>query len=137
MASSSKRGPGFHHVAIRAFDFDKTIRFYTDGFGFSVRYSWGNDGERATMMDMGDGNYLDIFEGRGAANEIPEGGILHFALRVASCDDAYEAAISAGAMTVMEPADLVVDGAYPVTIRIGFVRGFDGEVIEFFENDEL
>jgi catechol 2,3-dioxygenase-like lactoylglutathione lyase family enzyme len=28
---------GFHHVAIRAADFDATIRFYTEGLVCSVR----------------------------------------------------------------------------------------------------
>jgi catechol 2,3-dioxygenase-like lactoylglutathione lyase family enzyme len=28
---------GFHHVAIRAVDFDATLKFYAEGLGCSVR----------------------------------------------------------------------------------------------------
>ena len=30
-------GCGYHHVAIRAADFDGTLRFYTEGLGFRVQ----------------------------------------------------------------------------------------------------
>ena len=36
--SSAGTAAGFHHVAIRAVDFDATIQFYTQGLGFKVHY---------------------------------------------------------------------------------------------------
>ena len=133
----SKRGPGFHHVAIRAFDFDKTLAFYADGIGAIRKYGWGDAPSRAAMLDLGDGNYMEVFEGR-AAGDIPtEGAILHFALRVQSCDQAYARALAAGATSKMEPKNLDVKGDTAVTVRIAFISGLDGEVIELFENDVL
>lgn len=53
---------GFHHVAIRARDFDKSVGFYTDVMGFRRKIGWGQKPGRAVMLDVGDGNYLEIFE---------------------------------------------------------------------------
>ena len=131
------KGPGFHHVAIRAYDFDATLKFYQEGFGFPRAYGWGSGDGRAAMLDLGDGNYLEVFAGRAAGVEIPEGGLLHFALRVPDTDAAYARAMAAGAISQTEPKDVTIDGDRPVTVRLAFVRGMNGEVIEFFQNEEL
>ncbi len=46
-------GQGFHHVAIRAADFDATIKFYTEGLQCSVRYEFSVPGriDRAAFLD--------------------------------------------------------------------------------------
>ena len=38
MAGTNRKfsGCGFHHVALRASDFDKSLLFYTEGMGFPV-----------------------------------------------------------------------------------------------------
>ena len=56
-------GCGYHHVAIRATDFDGTMRFYTEGFGFRPAVRWGEGDGRAVLLDTGDGNYLEVFAG--------------------------------------------------------------------------
>lgn len=61
---------GFHHIAITAADFDRTIQFYAQGLGFSLKRSWGEPGSRAAMLDLGDGGCIEIFEGSG---QIPKG----------------------------------------------------------------
>lgn len=129
--------PGFHHVAIRARNFEKTVDFYHVAFGFERKFGWGTQGSRAALMDTGDGNYVEIFEGRGD-EEVPEGGILHMAFRTPDVDASYARAMAAGATSQMEPTDVQPDNQdYPVTFRIAFVRGLDGEVIEFFQNESL
>ena len=139
-------GGGFHHLAIRAFDFDATLRFYIEGLGFEIAYGWGEDarnrGERdtrAAMLDTGDGNYVEVFAGgiERPNQEAPEGAILHYALRTSNCDAALERARRAGAVVTMEPKTVPVGGEPPRDFRIAFVRGLDGEVIEFFQNDAL
>ena len=138
-------GGGFHHVAIRAYDFDQTLNFYTEGLGFRRVYGWGEDGRsnggrdsRAAMLDTGDGNYLELFAGREHTGEtIPEGAILHFAIRTTDCDAALERARAAGATVTVEPKTVPIQGDRPLEFRIAFVRGLDGEIIEFFQNDEL
>lgn len=135
--STSKQGPGFHHVAIRAFDFDRTIAFYTEVFGFRRHYGWGETGNRAAMLDTGDGNYVEVFEGRSVGDDVPEGGILHYALRVSDVDGLYRRALDAGATSVVEPKDVAIQGDHVVDVRLAFVKGLAGEVIELFRNDDL
>jgi len=129
-------GCGFHHVAIRAWDFDKSLAFYTEVFGFRPKIGWGHKPERAVMLDTGDGNYLEIFEGKTVEGQKPEGAIIHFALRVENCDAALERARTAGATVTMEPKTVEIPSypTGPTPVRIAFVRGPDGEHIEFFQN---
>jgi glyoxylase I family protein len=132
-----KTAPGFHHVALRASDFEATLRFYQDGLGFVRAYGWGEGDGRAAMLDTGDGNYLEVFAGGKSGTEPPEGALLHFALRTADVDGAYARALAAGARSQVEPKDVTIAGDPPVLVRLAFVQGLDGEVIEFFGNDAL
>ena len=128
-------GGGFHHVAIRARDFDASVRFYSQTFGFQERISWGTGDDRAIMLDAGDGNYLEIFAG-GPEGPQPEGSIIHFALRTDDCDAAIERARDAGAEVTMEPKDVAIPSSPSETqVRIAFFKGPDGEVIELFQNE--
>lgn len=131
-------GCGYHHVAIRAADFDATLRFYCDGLGFRVAVRWGQGDGRAALLNTGDGNYLEVFAGgkRAPGEPAPEGAILHYALRTMDCDAALAQARSAGATVTMEPKTLALESEPKITIRIAFCRGLDGEMIEFFQNDQ-
>jgi glyoxylase I family protein len=130
-------GGGFHHVAIRAHDFDRSVRFYTEAMGFVERIRWGEGPKRAIMLDVGDGNYLEIFAGgTPPAAPKPEGAILHFALRTSNCDAALARARTAGAEVTMEPKQINLPSTPgPTPIRIAFCKGPDGEIIEFFQNE--
>jgi len=140
--NSTLGGGGFHHVAIRARDFDASVRFYTDVLGFVPTVAWGEAPKRATMLDTGDGNYLEIFE---RPNQPPppadqEGAILHFALRTDDTDAALSRARDAGVTVTMEPTDVDIPNTCdarpsPLPVRIAFFRGPDGEVIELFQNE--
>ena len=133
-----KNAPGFHHIALRVSDFEATLRFYQAGLGFIRVYGWGDGDSRAAMLDTGDGNYLEVFAGGKRGNEeAPEGVLIHFALRTSDVDGAYARALAAGARPHVEPKDVVIAGEYPVPVRLAFVKGLDGEVIEFFQNDTL
>jgi glyoxylase I family protein len=128
-------GGGFHHVAIRAHDFDASVRFYTQALGFVERIRWGEGSKRAVMLDVGDGNYIEIFAGVTPGPK-PEGAILHFALRTSDCDAALARARAAGAEVTVEPKGINLPSVPgPTAIRIVFCKGPDGEVIEFFQND--
>ena len=141
-------GGGFHHLAIRAYDFDASLRFYTEGLGFIRKYGWGEDGRakgerdsRAALLDTGDGNYIELFGGgtRPPGSAALEEVVLHFALRTNDTDAALERARKAGAIVTQEPKSVVPAHAEPPaqTFRIAFVRGLDGELIEFFQNENL
>ena len=128
-------GGGFHHVAIRAQDFDASVRFYGETLGFREKITWGEGDKRAIMMDAGDGNYIEIFAG-GTPGPKPEGAIIHFAIRTDDCDAALERARAAGVEVTMEPASIDIPSLpEPMAVRIAFFKGPDGEVIELFQNE--
>ena len=137
-------GGGFHHLALRANDYDATLKFYCEGLGFRRAYGWGEDGRakgekdsRVALLDTGDGNYLEVFAG--GTETLPEGVFMHYALRTTDCDSAIERAKQAGATVTMEPKNFTpAHPDEPVhTFRIGFVRGLNGELIEFFQHETL
>lgn len=126
-------GGGFHHIAMRVRDFDKSCKFY-QSLGFKPKISWGEGDKRAVMLDTGDGNYLELFAG-GSDEPKPEGVVLHFALRTTNVDAAIAAARAAGAVVTVEPKDVVIASTPPTAVRLAFCKGPDGEIIEFFQNE--
>jgi glyoxylase I family protein len=148
MADSSTnsvvRGCGFHHVAIRTADWDKSQRFWREGLGFTPKVEWGEAPSRAVLLDTGDGNYLEIFERIPAQNilenEKPsndEGLILHFCFRADDCDAAVETARAAGGKVTVEPKFPDVFEKFGIKAKIAFIQGPDGEICEFFECPQL
>ena len=141
--------PGFHHVAIRAVDFDETIRFYTEGLGFRVHFPFAVPGriDRAAFLDAGDGRFVEVFgsgsivqaEGprRQPGQEPAEGAVLHFCLRVADTEASYARALAAGAVSRVEPGTRRLSEDPLVDVRIAFVVGPNGEVIEFMQSEQI
>lgn len=130
-------GCGFHHVAIRTADWERSLRFWQEGMGFRLAVQWGEPPRRACMLDTGDGNYLEIFERDPLPEGAGEGAILHFCLRTEDCDASLERARAAGAEVTMEPKSLAVFGEPRIPIRIAFFKGPDGELCELFQNEVL
>jgi catechol 2,3-dioxygenase-like lactoylglutathione lyase family enzyme len=147
--SSAGTTPGFHHVAIRAVDFDATIRFYTEGLGFKVHYRFSVPDriDRAAFLDAGDGRYIEVFgqgstvqsEGRRRRpnEEATEGALLHFCLRVTDVEASYARALAAGAVSRIAPRIARLGGEPPAEVQIAFVVGPNGEVIEFLKSQRL
>jgi glyoxylase I family protein len=141
--------PGFHHVAIRAVDFDETVRFYTEGLGFSVHFPFSIPPrvDRAVLLDAGDGRFVEVFsqtstvvaEGRRRRpNEEPtESAILHFCLRVADTDASYARALAAGGKSRIEPDTRRLRDDPLVEARIAFVTGPNGEAIELLQSEQV
>lgn len=141
---------GLHHVAIRAKDFDETIRFYTQGLGFTISHGWALPAfniKQACMLKSADGrSYIEVFnytanaptEGERANNdeEIKTGALLHFALNVVDAKLAFEQAIKAGGTECVEPMVLEL-GNPPVEVKNSLVYSPNGEVIEFLEPNKL
>jgi len=126
-------GGGIHHIAIKVFDFEKTLKFYVEGLGFKEFLRWGEGNERAVMLDTGDGSLIEIFAG-GIEGQKPEGAFLHLALRTDNCDLALKQATNYGAEITVEPADVELPTEPVTKIRIAFCKGPDGEILEFFQS---
>lgn len=142
-------GNGFHHVAVRAKDFDATLKFYVEGLGFRLHVPFSIPGriDRAAFLDAGDGHYVEIFgpasivqsEGRRLepGEEATEGAVLHFCLRAADVDASYARALAAGATSRVEPVTRRTSEDPLVEVRIAFVTGLNGEVIEFLSSAQV
>ena len=128
------KGMGFHHIALRVKDFDKSVRFY-EALGGVIKVAWGSAPNRCAMIDFGDGGCIELFSG-GIENTkesaTRRGEWLHLALGCEDPDAAYAAAIEAGATKRTAPYDELLPAQPPIPLRLAFVYGPDGEVIEFF-----
>ena len=126
---------GYHHVAWRAYDYDASLDFYTRALGCTMYRRWGTGDGRGCMLDIGNGNYLEILAG-GTRPPRPEGLFIHLAVTTDDCDAAMQRAIDAGAEVYIAPKTLSLDSSpLPVSGRNGFIKGPDGELVEFFQED--
>ena len=137
MKNQKISGCGFHHVAIWTGNWEKSLDFYRDGLGFTTKIEWGQAPSRATMLDVGDGNYLEIFERDPQNQTVGEASVLHLCFRSDDCEKAFETAISAGAKEKLAPKVPEPFTNLGLKTKICFVEGPDGEIIEFFESPDL
>jgi glyoxylase I family protein len=129
---------GFHHIALRARDFDRSFAFYTQGMGFKLAHQWGEGDGRIALLDIGDGNYVELFASK--PGQVPEPDeehvawpYFHLALRSMDVDADIEKVRVLGCRITIEPKSVDV-GDPAKTIRVGFFLGPDGEVLEFFQH---
>ena len=126
------KGMGFHHVALEAADFEKSLAFYKS-LGIEEVARWGTPEKTIAMLDIGDGGKIEIFSD-GGEKYSEMGKWVHFALSVDDVDSAYKLAIKAGAEPMMEPKTVPLNSQPEnMTIRIAFVKGPDKEQLEFFK----
>lgn len=137
MLNQKIQGCGFHHVAIRTSNWDKSLDFYINGLGFNQKIAWNEIPNRAVMLDTGDGNYLEIFEREIKPEFSGEAHVLHFCLRCDDCEKAVEIARAAGAKVTAESSVPGVFTAQGLKTKIAFIEGPDGEIVEFFESPDL
>ncbi|MBB6430399.1 VOC family protein [Algisphaera agarilytica] len=138
------RGGGIHHVALRTPDFDRSVAFYTQTLGASPKMQWLMDGDtRAVMLDIGDGNYVEVFErGEDDPASPDEARLLHFCLRCDNLDEVVERVRQAGMTITVEPNDVPIEnqaeaGPAAVTLRLAFFKGPDGETVELMQCEDL
>ena len=123
---------GIHHLSLHAVDFEKSVKFYTEGLGFTKVVEWGEGAGRGIFLDIGNGNHFEIFAD-GNENEQKNAKFGHIAILTSDPDTAYANAISAGAIPQTAPFDVDMPTNPAYSVRIAFVRGPDGEVLEFFK----
>ena len=132
MANEIIQGMGFHHIGLKADDFQKSVAFY-QALGLKEVVGWGEGEKEILMLDLGDGGRIELFASGG--DEFSENGKwIHFAVGVEDVQKAYDTAIAAGAVSHIAPKIMELDSRpYPMAIQVAFVKGPDGEQIEFFK----
>lgn len=131
---------GIHHIALRASDLERSIRFYTQALGFQVFARWLEGPETIAMLDTGNGTILEIFHGgvsQAHTWDQTAGAMFHLAFSVAEVDTAFARALECGAISKIPPQDVILP-AQPQALKVrnAFVYGPDGEVLEFFRLEE-
>ena len=131
MANSILPGLGFHHIGLKAADFEKSQKFY-EALGLREIVRWGEGEKEIIMYDIGDGGRFELFANGG--DEFSENGkFIHFAMKVDDVPAAYELALSLGAESHIAPKIVPLDSKpEKITIEVAFVKGPDGEQLEFF-----
>lgn len=122
---------GYHHIGLLVRDMDKSLKFYTEGLGGKVTFSFsmGGDGPLIYLVDLGGNAVVELIP-TGNGQEEQNARWAHIAVATDDCRGAYAMAIEAGARTKSEPADMNL-GTMPVCNC--FVYGPDDEQIEFFQ----
>jgi catechol 2,3-dioxygenase-like lactoylglutathione lyase family enzyme len=127
---------GFHHACVKTRDWDRTMRFYCEVLGCTVKLQWRAAPQRAALLDSGRGNYVEVFEDLQYVGAT-QGAILHFAFRTSRLDEVLARVRASGAAITMEPKSITLANTTsvgPVPIRVFFCEGPNGESVEFFEN---
>ena len=126
---------GFHHIALHASDFERSYKFYTEGLGFREYRRWKNPERTICLLEMGGDAMLERFsDGAPRTTFEPESGFyVHLALSVEDSAAAFARAITYGATAKKEPSLMTLPSIPPINAVISFVKGPDGEEIEFFE----
>ena len=122
---------GLHHIALATADYDQTLEFYQDGLGCRLVRAWGEGATRAAMLDIGNGVIIEIFA-NGTQEPAQNEKWVHIAFKTSNPDQAYSNALKAGATSHIEPKDATIQSNPPLDVRIAFVKGPSGEIIEFF-----
>ncbi len=124
---------GLHHAALRCCgkaEMDSVINFYCNVLGMKRLRSWGEGTKAGSMMDTGSG-IIELFADAEPGRK--PGQVDHIALATDKVDECVAACVQEGLPVIMPPSDIVVPCDIPYSLRIAFVKGKAGEIIEFFD----
>ena len=108
-------------VALTTSDYERLVKFYSEGLGLEPAAIWNNDGGKALILDMGKAT-LELFDERQAEviDQLEAGqrlsGQIRFALQVPDLNAAMERLLAHGATLVHEPV-LTPWGDYNVRLQ--------------------
>lgn len=122
---------GYHHIGLIVQDTEKSLKFYTEGLGGKITFSFpmGNSGKTIYLVDLGGNAVVEIIP-RGEGEDEANAHWAHIAVAAGNARAAYELALKAGAVSRNEPQDTSLG---TMAVCNAFVKGPDGEVIEFFQ----
>jgi catechol 2,3-dioxygenase-like lactoylglutathione lyase family enzyme len=122
MSRQNSNTPVFElRVALTVRDFERSVRFYSEGLGIEPAAIWNNDGGQALMLTMGNAT-LEVFDERQAEviDQLEAGervsGQIRFALQVPNLKDAMDRLLAHGATLVHQPV-LTPWGDYNVRLQ--------------------
>lgn len=124
-------GLGFHHTALKTADLDRSLAFYT-ALGCKEILRWPKGDREIVMLSVGDGGRIELLPAE-PGEFVENGKWVHFAFAVADVAAAFETALALGATPQMEPSVKPLESSpYRTSIEVAFVKGTEGEIIEFF-----
>ncbi len=146
--------PILHHVCLFVPDMDASIAFYTSGLGLFLREEFDDIiglrppgrlpfGLASAFLQAGDGRYVELHPAGDGEMSPPGFPMNHLAFAVVDVDVAYERALVAGGsafgFTIQgeawdgSPLDVVMSGKRPEPMRMAFLQGPSGELIELYQ----
>lgn len=132
MANDIIKGMGFHHIALKCKDIEKSLTMYK-ALGMKEIVRWGEGEGLIVMLDVGDGGRIELFA-NGSDEYSVNGKWQHFALCVDDVDAAFAIAREAGFGEKIAPKVVPLKASpADMSINIAFVIGPDGEEVEFFK----
>lgn len=143
---------GFSHIGVCVTDLDRSIRFYTEVFGFVVLYQldFENNEVAATMEQNGtfrsamlirDDIRVELLQwvdvaiiGSGERKPMNELGFTHLSFRVDDVDGLTEAIVAAGGHFLESTRTVLGDVEDPTSGRFIYLTDPDGTRIELMQN---
>jgi methylmalonyl-CoA/ethylmalonyl-CoA epimerase len=95
-------------VALTTHDYERLVKFYSEGLGIEPAAIWNNEGGKALILDLGKAT-LELFDERQAEviDQLEAGrrvsGQIRFALQVPDLNAAVERLLARGATLVHDP----------------------------------
>lgn len=128
---------GFEHIGMTSGDMDRSIAFYRDLLGLTLRLRKANADNEVAFLDAG-GGMLEIIApkaGAGRFRDVPmsEAGMRHLTLAYDSVDAMFDKLEAAGVEIVERPRDA---HNKEMIRRVVFVRDPDGIIVELIERAE-
>lgn len=125
---------GFHHIALRCADIEKSLEMY-QALGMTEKVRWGENESLIVMLDIGNGSIIELFAD-GGSKYAAEGKWQHFAMTTDNVEKAYETALKAGFTPLTAPKTVPLNSSpEKMEITVAFVKGPDGEQVEFFKEN--
>ena len=128
---------GLHHIALRVEDIEKSIKFFSEILGFeeklSFRHPWDREVKKIALLDTGDNSYIEIYSD--SSKEIDQGSkYIHIAFRTENVDFLIKRLKKAEIRIIQEPRDVHLNSKPPTDIRVAFIEGPEGEILEFYQS---
>ncbi len=132
MSNEIIKSMSFQHIALKCCNIEKSLKMYR-ALGMTEVCRWGEGERLIVMLDIGDGGRIELFA-NGNDEYKAMGKWAHFAVNVEDVDFAYNTALKAGFEPLTAPKTVPLDSKPErISINIAFVKGPDGEELEFFK----